>query len=133
MRLSDRQAGGSRLLLVEQDPHVIDELRDLFAGRLYECEVALNVETAFTILQERQMDVAVVDANEESIPESGIGELIDRFKELDPEMNIVIFNGTADKSVQRKMRRRGADGYLSEKSDIKAVARSTRRVLGMEE
>jgi DNA-binding NtrC family response regulator len=132
MRLSRRQAGGSRLLLVEQDPHVIDELRDHFGGPMFECEVALNIETAWQVLDERRMDAIVVDVENESIEIEDIPDLIPKLKEKDEEMNVVIFNGVSDKPTQRKMRRLGADGYLSVKSDLNAVVRSVRRVLGME-
>ena len=132
MRLSQRQAGGSRLLLVEQDPHVIDELRDHFAGPMFECEVALNMETAWQVLDERKMDAVVVDAADESVDIEEIPDLISRLKEKDEEMSIVIFNGVSDKPTQRKMRRLGADGYLSEKSDLNAVVRSVGRVLDIE-
>lgn len=131
MRLSQRQAGGSRLLIVEQDPHVIDELRDHFSGPMFECEVALNMETAWQVLDERKMDVIVVDAQSESVDVEEIPQLIPKLNEKDEDMKIVIFNGISDKKHQRRMRRRGADGYLSEKSDLGAVVRSVRRVVGL--
>lgn len=132
MRLSQRQAGGSRLLLVEQDPHVIDELRDHFSGPMFECEVALNIDTAWQVLKERQMDAIVIDAADESIDMDDIPEIIPELKEEDEEMKVVIFNGISNKKNQRKMRRLGADGYLSQKSDLSAVVRSVRRVLDLE-
>lgn len=131
MRLTDRQTGGSRLLLIEDNPHIIDEMRRHFSGRMFECEVALNVETARNVLSERQMDVVVMDQNMECVREV-IPDILFEFKELDDNMKIIVFNGVADKSLQRKMRRMGADGYLSTKSDLEAVVRSTHRVLGLE-
>ena len=98
---------------------------------MFECEVALNMETAWQVLDERRMDVIVVDAEDESIDIEDIPDLIPRLKEKDEEMKVVIFNGVSDKKTQRKMRRLGADGYLSEKSDLSAVVRSVRRVVGL--
>jgi len=120
-----------RLLLVEQRPHVIDELRDLFPSPEFECEVAMNVETAFDILTERRMDGVVLDAGNDSIPRGGVSGLISRFKEADKGMKVVIFNGVGRKATQRKLRRLGADGYLSKKSDLNAVSRSVRNALGV--
>ncbi|MFP4027984.1 MAG: response regulator [Candidatus Brocadiia bacterium] len=131
MRLSQRQAGGRRLLLVEEDPHVIDDLRQLFASRMFECEVALNVETARDILEERRMDAAVVDTETVSGDDDKMRSLLEEMKKIDEEMRIVVFNGSNDKQTQREMRRKGAEGYLSVKSDLNAVARSVRRVLDM--
>jgi DNA-binding NarL/FixJ family response regulator len=99
---------------------------------MFECEVALNMDTAWQVLDERRMDAILVDAAGESVEIEDIPDLIPKLKEKDEEMKIVIFNGVSDKRTQRKMRRLGADGYLSEKSDLNAVVRSVRRVLNLE-
>ena len=121
---------GRRLLLVEQDWHVIDELRMRFAEGGFECEVALDVRTAQAILGERRMDGVVVDAVAAPPSVSGVSRLVGRLKDACPGVKVVIFNGVADRATQRKMRRLGADGYLSKKSDLSAVERSVRRLLG---
>jgi DNA-binding NarL/FixJ family response regulator len=72
-----------------------------------------------------------VDAQSDCIEVEEIPELIPKLNDKDEEMKIVIFNGISDKKHQRRMRRRGADGYLSEKSDLGAVVRSVRRVAGL--
>lgn len=120
-------------MLVEQDPHIIDEWRDQFSDPMFECEVALDLETAMNVLEEREMDAMVIDAGDEAVEQDNVPELIERLKEHNDSMKIVVFNGISDKRHQRKMRRIGADGYLSEKSDLSAVIRSVRRVLGLEE
>ncbi len=115
-----------RLLLVEEDRHNIDELRDAFAQQGYECEVALDLETARNILQERMMDLAVVNADLAGFDSEAI---IEEFKGDRPEMSLVVYNGVRDRTEQRRFRRMGADSYLSEASDLKAVVRSVVNVL----
>jgi DNA-binding NtrC family response regulator len=115
-----------RLLLVEEDRHNIDELRDVFTERGYECEVALDLKTARNILTERMMDLTVVNAG---IPDINDEEIIREFRERDRSMSLVIYNGTKDKARQRKLRSMGAASYLSTTSDLKAVAKSVVRVL----
>lgn len=56
-------------------------------------------------------------------------KLIGELKAIDPDMALVIFNGTKKKALQRKLRRLGAHGYLSEASDLPAVVRTVQRVL----
>jgi len=119
----------SRLLLIEYDRHVIDELRDMLAQSGFECEVALTVQTGLDILSERHMAGVVLNAKAESVPANGVPGLIRKFKGLAPETRVIIFNGVTSKLVQRRLRRLGADGYLSERSDLKAVGRSVQRVL----
>ena len=132
METSPRPRAGSRLLFVEQDPHVIDTLRDMFSRCAFECEVALSVETAEVILAERRMNVIVVDATTDPLPRGGIPSLIQRLRAADGEMKIVVFNGVGRKATQRRMRRLGADGYLSKKSDLNAVSRSVYRIMNGE-
>jgi ActR/RegA family two-component response regulator len=115
-----------RLLLVEEDRHAIDDLRDEFSTEGYECEVALDIETARSILQGRLMDVAVINLSLVAASDEG---LVEELKAYNQEMRIVLYNGTAEKAEQRKLRRMGADSYLSEASDLSAVARAAQRLL----
>lgn len=114
-----------RLLIVEGDRHNFDELRDYCVEMGYECEVALDPDTALGILTERQMDLAVVNAELSDDDE----ELIQGFKTANPEVALVIFNGTGKKSEQRRFRRMGASSYLSASSDLGAVIRAIERTL----
>ena len=115
-----------RLLLVEDERHTIDELRDAFAEGGYECEVALDFATARHILHERMMDLAVVNAD---LPGFDSQAIIEEFRGDRPKMSLVVYNGVRDRTEQRRFRRMGADSYLSEASDLKAVVRSVVNVL----
>ncbi len=126
MRALREEVVRRRLLLVEEDRHNIDELRDAFTERGCECEVALDLETARNILQERMMDLAVINAD---LPGFDSEAIIQEFKAASPAMALVIYNGTGDKTKQRKFRRMGADSYLSKASDLKAVIRAVANVL----
>jgi len=115
-----------RLLIVEEDRHNIDQLRDVFTEKGYECEVALDLETARRILRERFMDISAVNLATAGLKDE---ELIGEFKASDPGMVLVLYNGTTKKTRQRRLRRMGADSYLSRNSDIGAVIRSIERVM----
>ena len=119
-----------RVLVVEQRPHVIDTLRNMLDLDRLECEVALNLQTAREILSERRMDAVVVDAKVDPPPQGGIPALIRELKQANSGMKVVIFNGTTRDATQRRMRRLGADGYLSTRSGPDALERSVRRLLG---
>ncbi len=129
MSMLEPEAVRRRLVLVEDDRHSIDALRTAFADLGCECEVALDLSTAMTILGERRMDVAVVNAKATDMKEE---QLIDELKDASPGIRIVIYNGTKSKARQRRLRRQGADSYLSTASDMAAVARSVERVLGVQ-
>jgi DNA-binding NtrC family response regulator len=118
------EPSGHRLLLVEDDRHNIDDLRDAFGDLGYECEVALDLNTAHSILAERRMAVVVVNAE---VPEEKDEKLIEELKAIAPGMRLIVYNGTRAKARQRKLRRMGAYSYLSTASDINAVVRSVQR------
>jgi len=121
---------GARLLLVEPNRHAIDDLRGAFAGREFEWEFAVNVQTARRILKQRRMDVLVLDGQLDHVASGGVPALIGELKRGCPWLKVVVFNGVTDRAQQRRMRRLGADGYLSRKSDLSALIRCVRRVLG---
>ena len=113
-----------RLLLIEEDRHNIDYLRDAFGELGYECEVALDLNTARNILVERRMALAVINAK---VPGTREEKVIEEFRAAAPGMKLVIYNGTKSKTRQRRLRRLGADSYLSSSGDMRAVIRSVQR------
>ncbi len=115
-----------RLLIVEEDRMQIDELRDIFVSKGFECEVALSMETAWRILGERKMGIVVVDVAMKGLKDR---EIIAELKAKYPDMKLVAFNGTKKKTEQRKLRRLGADSYLSKASDLVAVGKAVERIL----
>lgn len=113
-----------RLLLLEEDRHNIDDLRDAFFQLGYECEVVLDLATGRTILAERRMDIIVINAKVLGGREE---KVLAELKAEAPAMRVVIYNGTKAKARQRRLRRLGADSYLSAASDMSSVVRSVQK------
>ncbi len=118
-----------RLLLVEEDRHSIDALRDVFSDWGLECEVTLDMGTARNILLNRMMDVVVVNAALSGAKEE---TLIKDLRAGSAEMLIVVYNGTTNRARQRRLRRLGADSYLSKTSDLNAVVRAVQKLMELE-
>jgi len=115
-----------RVLIIVSDRRQIEELRKHFSALGVECEVALDLETARVVLDERRMDLVIVDV---SLPDIKSEPVIKELKDQDCDMKLVLFNGVKEKSEQRRLRRMGADSYLSEASDLNAVVRAAERNL----
>lgn len=115
-----------RVLTVVADRRQIEELRNLLGGAGIECEVALDLKTARHVLSTRRMDLVLVDL---SLLDVKAASLIEELKNWNHDMRLVLFNGVKEKSEQRRMRRMGADSYLSKASDLRAVARAVERNL----
>ncbi len=125
MRAFGRGGARGRLLIVEDDRHSYDELRSELMERGYECEVALDMATARSVLAERRMDMAVVNVQ---IPETSEEGVLAELAEYNPQMQVVFYNGSTEKAHQRRLRRCGAASYLSTASDLGAVVRAVERV-----
>ncbi len=115
-----------RVLVVEHNRRSFDELRETLVDDGHECELVLDMDMARSVLAERRMDVAVINAQLIEQPEQ---ELVERLKEDSPHMRLVLYNGTAQRNARRRLRRRGVDSYLTQASDLGAAARSVRRVI----
>jgi DNA-binding NtrC family response regulator len=115
-----------RLLIVDTNRRNFDELRDVFTRRGHECEVALDGATARSILAERTMDMVIINVEAAG---GDAEEFVVELKEADPDMALVLFNGTSGKTEQRRLRRLGASSCLSKASDLRAVVRAVDRAL----
>ncbi len=72
------------------------------------------------------MDLAIVNA---ALTPDDEEAMIVEFKAALPEMGLLVFNGKVPKSAQRRLRRLGADSYLSAPSELKSVVRGVERLL----
>ena len=118
------------MLLVSQNIWELNKLLNHLASPMVECEKALDLETATKILSTRSQDVLVIDSELTNPPHEKMSDLVETLKSDFHNVRIVVFNGVSNRSVQRRIRRRGADGYLSGKNNIKKVAGSVQRFIG---
>jgi len=99
-----------RVLIIEEDRRTVDELQDRFERGGFEAEVALSGEVGLSIIAERKMNVAVVDAQRE---EARDWQLLKDLKESDPGLHVILINGIKGRGMWRVARRAGAARFLS--------------------
>ena len=121
-----RRSGGRRLLILESNRRWFDGLREALMQRGYECEVALDLETARRIVAERHMAAAVLNVQVAGVAEE---DLIAELQQKWPDMRLIFYNGSAEKARRRRLRRAGAGSYLGTDADPAAVVRAIDRVL----
>lgn len=80
----------ARLLVVDDEPELLELLGDWFAGKPYELAIAAGGREALELQRARGFDVIVTDLK---MPGMGGLELLDRVKELDPDVQVVILTG----------------------------------------
>ena len=108
------QAGRGRILLVDDDPDILNSLSDLLEPEGYEVAVANDVESAHRTNTAFEPDVALLDIK--LGPANGI-ELIATLKRQRPGLACVIMTGYADTESAVRALREGADDFLSKPID----------------
>ncbi len=120
-----------RVLIAGGDKCQLNELRENLTFSPIECESVVNLKTAKQVLKCRTMDVLVIDSMAilDHQDQKEAEELLKGLKADFSDTQIVIYNGVRNRSLQRRLRRSGADGYLSDKNNMKNVAGSVLRLL----
>lgn len=99
----------SSLLIVDDDPRIVDVLANMLEPEGYDCTRAGDAEEAMSRLAERDFAVALVDV---LMPgDSGL-ELVDRALDLYPFLAVVMVTGVDDPAIAELALQSGAYGYL---------------------
>lgn len=97
------------VLVVDDDPMVVDLLTEMLGAEGYRCERAGNADEAMERLTEHDFALALVDV---LMPgESGL-ELVDRALDLYPFLGVLMVTGVDDPEIAEIALRTGAYGYL---------------------
>lgn len=121
-----------RILLAGKKLRELNGIREHLELPLAECESVMDIETARQLMACRRFDLIVLDSM--LAPDAEMKQMKNMVEMLKSRCNgikIVVFNGVSNRTIQRRIRRRGADGYLSSKNDMKKVAGSVRKLLGL--
>ena len=114
-----------RVLIIDRDRRAVDQLQEQFERDGFEPEVALSGDVGLSIVAERRMSAAVLNA---SMGKEDDWTLLKDLKMKDPSLPIVLINGPKGGSVVA--RRAGATRYVSSPVDpakvISAVSQIAR-------
>src|SRR5574341_1010196 len=99
----------ARILIIEDERQTVDTLRDLFEQHGYETEVALNFKVAMTILQERKMDLAIVNT---TVQETSGLEILNEIKKLNANLPIIVISDQKSKRIESTFIKAGANIFM---------------------
>jgi DNA-binding NtrC family response regulator len=101
---------GRRLLIVEDEPLLRVSIADALRKEGWTVDVAENGEKAFKLFDEHRHEVVLTDL---VMPRMGGMELLDKVKELDPDVTVVIItaHGSVDRAVEAM--RSGAADFIT--------------------
>jgi DNA-binding NtrC family response regulator len=97
-----------RILLVDDEPHLLQILREHFAGR-YEVDTASSGAAAVERFVRQRPDVVFLDVNMPGI--SGL-EVLKLFKQSDPGIPIIVVTANTEIPVAEECLKQGAFSYV---------------------
>lgn len=125
MRTVKDMPGQEEILLVDDDDTFREEFIDCFAG--YRFVQAASAAEALAILKKpNEIDLAVIDVK---MPGMDGLALLEKIKELSPELGTIISTGYGSKEVVLKVLRGKADDYIEKPFNIEKTRAVIERVL----
>ena len=114
------------LLIIDDERGPTESLRMIFKPS-YKVFTAAGAEQALSILQSTQIDVVTLDLRMPGMP--GI-ELLERIKELDPDIEVIIVTGYAALETAIRGLRHHVFDYITKPFDVPHIADLVRRAVG---
>jgi len=109
-----------RLLLVDDDPGVLDLLNEYFAGQGYDVEVATSGEVALSAVRAKRPDLVILDIRMPGI--DGV-EVLRRLRRQDATLPVIMVTANEDVTLARETLNIGAFDYVA-KPFVLAAARA---------
>ena len=110
----------ARVLIVDDEPRVAEIMRDAVIDLGYAVCVAGNGTEALRLVPRYQPDVVLLDLSMSEMP----GDIVlERLREADPGLPVIIVTGNADVDRARATLARGAFDYVSKPFDLEILAR----------
>ena len=107
--LQKEEKRNGKILLVENDPRLLDVTYEILEYENYQVTTATNGEVAINTLCENDFDLVITDLNLGQV--SGIS-VLKKAKELNPGTTVIIMTGNVDVAYAIEALRLNADDYL---------------------
>ncbi len=120
----------TRLLIVDDDQGMRENLGELFESLGYEVRTAANTPDALQVLDEVDVDLLLTDYK---MPGPTGVELIEAARKRQPGLRAVLMTAFGDSFTEMESVRRGAVGYLNKPFEADEVVAFVEKILSMRE
>jgi signal transduction histidine kinase/CheY-like chemotaxis protein len=114
----------ARVLVVDDEPSVVEVFREFLSGEGYALSVASSGEEALKLIPEIKPDIVLTDINLPGL--SGL-EVMRFAKRVDPEVAVIVVTGYASASTAIDALRQGAYDYVTKPFDLDDVQQIVER------
>ena len=119
-----------RLLVVDDDPGMRENLAELFESLGYQVRTAANTPEALEVLAGGTVDLLMTDYK---MPGPTGVELIETARERQPGLRAVLMTAFGDSLTELESVRRGAVGYLNKPFEADEVVAFVEKILSLRE
>lgn len=123
------QDGKGKILLVDDEPLVLEVNRRQLEALGYEVYAAASGREALDVYAKKQEEIALVILDMVMPGLSG-GETVDLLREINPAVRVLLSGGYGIEGQAQQILSRGCDGFLQKPFDFECLSREVDRMLG---
>jgi CheY-like chemotaxis protein len=120
--------GSETILVIEDEPMLLDLLQILLSTNGYEVLTAADGEEAMRIYGERHRDIALV-LSDMGLPKLGGWEVFQRMRELNPRVRSILASGYLDQHLRSDLLAAGAKDFIQKPYVPDEILRRIREVI----
>ena len=122
------QAGSETILIVDDDPLILDVGQAMLAALGYGVMVATGGKAAIEIYRDQKDRIRLVILDM-IMPGMGGGRTYDRLKEIDPGVKVLLSSGYSINGQATTIINRGCNGFIQKPFDLQALSEKVRKII----
>ena len=104
-----------RMVIVDDEPEVLEELAEVFGEYGYEIETAREGEEALRKVKEKRPHVMLLDIR---MPGMDGLEVLRRVREVDPSLGVIMVTAVIEEGLAKEAMKLGAFDYITKPIDL---------------
>ncbi len=116
----------SRILILDDEPGILEVLSQHLAGAGYECTSTTSPARALDLLRNERFSLLLTDLR---MPEMDGLEVVQRARTIDPELSIVVVTALTEVTQAIQCMRLGAEDYVLKPFNLEDISRSVNRAV----
>jgi DNA-binding NtrC family response regulator len=115
-----------KLLIVDDEAGIVDEVKDYFAEEGFEVHTADSGKDGIVLVQSLKPDVLILDMK---LPDISGLEVLKVSKEQSPKTKVIVVTGYVDQGMIDKAEQLGRDAFLQKPFDLTFLIDEVNRLL----